>query len=408
MSNSRIIRKALSTGSYVQLITLITHISITPIMVIAQRGEFAMLNSIIGMITPIICLGFPSALSRRLIHHNVLSIDYVWKLIFYMSIQLITVLTLLGLFLKVWSGSILTYGISVYLIVFLIFLKLYGQAILLGAKNYRAFQISKILPVLSLLILVVMTVFFYDFNLTILLWVWVLSELAVFFYQIFTLKSFPVAIKQETNGNDFSDDRLFGLKGLLGQASFLEGYKLDQIVLGFVVTPSSLAIYAVAKSVASSLRFVSNSLAQIALPLLCAESSKKGLLGVFVKIETIGLGVVVAASIAAALISNFYLITIIGPQYKEVLVVLPILILSMVIYSPRRISYEYFRAIGLPQYSSLLELIVIGIFGLHCIYIISNPFSSTIYAISLATVVSNAVGFGAVLYLIFWIGKRDV
>lgn len=375
----RKIKSALSVGVLVQLATLALHIFITPNMTIVDRADFAMVNAVTITLVFLLSFGFQNSLIRKFALHCI-SKDYLKKTFLFSLFHLGVCISVSTLILK-YYGLEQEYFLLVYAVIFLLVAKMYLQSAFLGlGKNFQ-FQISKILPVITLLFFVVMVSLKNLISLKALLCFWVASEfMGVLFLvsSIHLLKNDLDLLKAEDH---FYEDFIFGAKAMLGQNSFIEGYKFDQIILGFYASHASLALYAVAKSVCSSLRFISQSLSQILLPILLKEQSDFARLKILSKFVLVGSACSIFASVGMLVVAHLYLVDIVGPEYGEAVNLLLIMAISFVIFVPRRLIYEYLKSTNRPLATSAYEFCTLFIFILIFSALALSQITTSIYLV---------------------------
>lgn len=364
---NNIFKKALSVGALVQIATLFIHIYITPNMSMTERGDYAMVNALIVSLGFILCLGFPSAITKS-VSQKKLGRFYFTKSFGYLFLQVSLAWMFFYVAMIAYNSSFQYYLICNLIIAFLMF-KAYLQSIFLGQKEYFHFQVSKLLPVLSLLVFVIFIVATASLNLKSLIFSWCMAEGITVSY-LFVKLSLPMPSPAVRDVDRFQDDALFGFKSIFGQTSFVEGYKVDQILVGFLMTPSALAVYAVAKSVSSSLRFIPQSISQVSFPIFCSAENLQIKRKIFIDVVKKGFGLSLLAAILLIVIANYLLLLLVGQEYGASLLLIVPMALSSCFFFPRRIYYEYLKSSDQPGLSSFFEFLVVlilftGIFVLY-------------------------------------------
>lgn len=366
-----IFKKALSIGALVQIGTLFIHLYITPNMSMTQRGDYAMVNALIVSFCFILCLGFPSAITKT-ISQKKLNRFYFTKSFSYLSLQISLAWLFFYLAMTTYNSNFQHYMICNSIIAFIMF-KVYLQSIFLGQKEYFNFQVSKLLPVISLLVFIVFLVLRDSLNLSSLIISWCIAEGITVAYLFINL-SLP-ALSSKVINDRFHSDVIFGAKSMFGQASFIEGYKVDQILVGFLTTPSALAIYAVAKSVSSSMRFIPQSIAQVSFPMFCSTENLLVKKKIFINVVGKGFSLNLLAAISLIIISNYLLLLFVGESYDASLLLIIPMALSSCLFFPRRIYYEYLKSNNQPGLSSFLEFLVLFIFFISVLIFYKLGFS---------------------------------
>lgn len=348
---------ALMVGGGVQFGLLIINLLITSKMHIDERGIYALIVAVVMTVSGVCNFGFVNALIKRM-QAEKLAVDYVSNLFYLIVIQIVAaigvVFTVLSSFPVITYEALQQYGLFVTFIIISLLLRSYGQALLLGLNRINLFQASKVVPVVSfVLILLVQDRYF----LADVLFAWMASELLLVLLLVVCTVAFLRTSAAEKDSGFFKDLK-FGLKSLFGHTAFIEGYKFDLIVLGYIIPVADLAIYAVSKSVASVLRFVPQSLSQVAYPvILKADKLDKAAIIKKYVLAAISSGAVLIV-VGYFLFVNF-VIDYLGDDYAESAYVVLVMFLGVLAYAPRRILYEYFKAVNVPGITSKIEVLII-------------------------------------------------
>lgn len=348
---------ALLVGAGVQFGLLVVNLIITSKMQIEDRGVYALVVAVVMTVSGFCNLGFSNALIKRM-HSEELSKIYITSianLIFIQVFCAVIVATLLLLTFPVISYDLLSEFLYVVVLVIVgLLLRSYGQAVLLGLNKIFLFQISKVLPVLLFAIILLAQ---NKYEIEYVLFAWMASELLLILYLVLSI-IVVIKVDRDNENNSFHEDLRFGLKSLFGHTAFIEGYKFDLIILGYIIPAAELAIYSVSKSVALVLRFVPQSLSQVAYPaiLRANKDEKINVLKkfIFIAIMSSVLLVVIGYSLFISVVIDF-----LGEEYVETQSVVFIMFLGVFAYVPRRISYEYLKAVNKPSLTSKIEVYVL-------------------------------------------------
>lgn len=379
---------ALLVGAGVQFGLLIVNLLITSKMVIDERGVYAIVIAVI-MIVPTLCtFGFTNALIKRM-HSETLTIDYVVNvtvlILFQIIISEVIVFIILFSFPVITPDDITNMAMFLFPIVIFLVLRSYGQAFLLGVGRFDLFQTSKILPVIILASVLVVRD---NYTLIDILYAWLVSEgILVAFLILCAFSIYKLQPSETPNG--FRSDCKFGMKSLFGNTAFIEGYKMDLLILGYILPVAELAIYAVSKSIATVLRFIPQSLSQIAYPAIirATDQDKEKTTYRFIIIAILS-GFILM--ICAYFGYDNFVIGYIGEEYAESNILVFIMLLGLMAYSPRRIMYEYFKATNKPLISSKIEVVSFVIYFLILFFCISIGVTELI-ALAIMILLTNVI-----------------
>jgi O-antigen/teichoic acid export membrane protein len=351
---------ALTVASIVQVGLLGINLLITSQMPISERGIYALITAILITVSSICSFGFLSALIKRL-HNGFISKSYlllVVLIIFMQSIIAIIVSLLLLSSLPSIDMDVLFDNryILVSLTVSLI-MRGYLQSILVGLNRISEFQMSKIFPVIIFLVVLITRS---EYTLWNVLFAWQISE-GLLIIVLLAYTGRVLSIENNSSHRLFMNDIKFGVKSIFGQGPFIEVYKVDQILTGYFLSLSEVAIYAVAKSVSLVLRFIPQSLSQIAYPsiLQAHENRRLSIIKTYIYFTVI---VSVIAMVVGQYLFEQYVISYIGEEYRQAEVIVLLLFFGVLFYAPRRLVYEYLKAINLPSKTSLIELSVLSLY----------------------------------------------
>jgi len=379
---------ALLVGAGVQFGLLVVNLLITSEMQIDDRGIYALVVAVIMTVSGFGSLGFSNALIKRM-HSESLSNEYVISIFSLIVFQIVLsgmIAFLLLLTFPVIDFELLNDFLFVLILIIVsLLLRSYGQALLLGLNRILLFQISKVLPVILFATILLIQD---SYELERVLTAWMMSELLLVVF-LFVVTIIIFRIDKNNKNNSFKDDLKFGLKSLFGHTAFIEGYKFDLLILGYIMPVADLAIYAVSKSVALVLRFVPQSLSQVAYPaiLRANESEKLHVLKKFIIFSI--LTSIVLVAIGYALFIGVVL-GFLGDAYSETQSVVFIMFLGVFAYVPRRVSYEYLKSMNKPSLTSKIELCVL--FSYLLLVSLFEAFSySNLMSLSILILIINAL-----------------
>jgi len=351
------IKSALSVGILVQITLLAFHIWITPLMSIEDRADFAMVNAVAITVVFLSGFGFQTSLIRKFSLQRI-SKKFLRKTFFYSLFHLAICISISTLILAFY-GLKQVYFLLVHAVIFLLIAKIYLQSAFLGSGKNAQFQTSKVLPVATLLFAVVIASLRGPISLEVLMSFWIASEFMALLFLVSRASLITSDLKLLKTSDPFYEDFVFGAKAMAGNNSFIEVYKIDQIILGFFASPLALAVFAVAKSICSSMRFISQSLSQILLPILLKEQSDLVRLKILLQFISVGSACSILAGSFMVAVADLYLVDIVGPKYRAANSLLLGMAISYVFFLPRRLIYEFWKASNRPLATSAYEVLTL-------------------------------------------------
>ena len=149
---------------------------------------------------------------------------------------------------------------------------IYGLAVLQGIQDFRALNLCRLIfPPLNAMLLIVLWVSGVgDLVLVTAIWVslYLLSALITVAVARRRVRRLPDPEPDELPSN--RDLAVFGAKALLGSASPLTQFQLDQTIVGLFISQAALGIYVVAVAFTNLPRFIAQSVGLVAYPHVAA------------------------------------------------------------------------------------------------------------------------------------------
>jgi len=237
---------------------------------------------------------------------------------------------------------------------------IFGMAVLQGNQQFRALNISRVIspPITALLMASYLVVGAHSLVLATLTWtalIWltaVITSIAVF-------RGLPDRTSQQ------HDDRLpsirslldFSLKALLGSVTPLEGFQLDQAIVGIFLAQAALGIYVVAVAFTNLPRFVAQAIGLVSYPHVAAAHKGHDTARLMMKFMVTTL-VLCGATVAIIEVGLPFLVpALFGSAFHAAIGVAQILLISALLFALRRVLSECARGAGRPGLGSLAEVI---------------------------------------------------
>ena len=146
----------------------------------------------------------------------------------------------------------------------------------------------------------------------------------------------------------------FGLRGLLGSASPIETFRVDQAAIGLVLPAQELGLYVAALSFTNLPALISRSVGMIALPQV-ARTAARGSSDIWrffwVSVALTGIVVVLLELWAGFLVPLFF-----GEDFEDAVPMTRILLVGAFLYAARRVLTDGVSGSGMPGLGSIAEL----------------------------------------------------
>ncbi len=278
---------------------------------------------------------------------------------------------------------------------------IFGMAVLQGNQQFRALNISRVIAPLttallmtSYLVLGARSLLLATVTWTALAWVTaVLTSIAV-------LRGIPApGARQE-------DDRLpslralvgFSLKALLGSVTPLEGFQLDQAIVGIFLSQAALGVYVVAVAFTNPPRFVAQGIGLVGYPHVAAARERHDTARLTMRFMVTTL-LLCGATVGMIELGLPLLVPLLfGPPFHAAIGLGRILLISALLFALRRVLSECARGAGRPALGSVGEVIsLVALFPA-----VALLYHSGARGVALALVVAAFAGLaGMIVGLVF-------
>ena len=148
----------------------------------------------------------------------------------------------------------------------------------------------------------------------------------------------------------------YGLRDWLGSMSPLETFRLDQLVVGLVVSPAALGLYVVGASFSNLPRFVAQSLGAVAFPAVAAQvdpAAARRTAWRYTLAGTAACAVVVALLMAACPVA---LPLLFGSEFAPAVGITQLLLAGALLTGVRRVLADGLRGLGRPGAGTVGEV----------------------------------------------------
>ena len=148
----------------------------------------------------------------------------------------------------------------------------------------------------------------------------------------------------------------FGLKGMLGATSPLEAFRLDQAVVGLLLSPHLLGLYVVGIALTNFPRFIGQSLGYIAYPLTASRSSRAETRVTITRFVVAGSLLSLTAVVTLEILAGRLVPLFFGDAFRPATGVTHLLLISAFFASMRKLLSDCAQGAGYPSYGSLAEI----------------------------------------------------
>ena len=166
------------------------------------------------------------------------------------------------------------------------------------------------------------------------------------------------------SGKTSSDDAVpgrrqlltFGVRGLLGSIYPVETFRIDQAVVGLLLSPAALGVYVVALAFTNLPRFIAQSVGMVAYPHIAGapdrRSARRSMWRLFGLVVTLSVAVVIALEAAVGLLVPLFF----GPAFSAAVLPARIMLIGVVFLAGRRLLTEALKGTGFPIAGTVSEI----------------------------------------------------
>lgn len=231
----------------------------------------------------------------------------------------------------------------------------YGLAILQGRRDFRGFNLLRLLPAVAYSAFAVFG-FVSDTRSLPQFALWYAGTYIAVAAITLTIAVRRAPLRIDPAAPPASAMLRFGMRGLLGTVSPLETLRLDQAIVGLFLSPSALGLYVVGVSFTNLPRFVAQGIGVVAYPHVAAQvdpgRARRSMWRFF------GLSVLVctAVIIPLELVAGWLVPTFFGDAFTSSVGIMQILLFSALFLSARRVLTDASRGLGLPSAGTTAEI----------------------------------------------------
>ena len=232
----------------------------------------------------------------------------------------------------------------------------YGLAILQGQERFRPFNVFRVLPTAAYSAAVLTVVLLGAADLVVLMETWVLATLGGGIAAVVVaLRGLPAGdrgAQTPTRPRVFK----FGLKSLVGSVSPVEALRLDQVLVGLLLTPVTLGLYVVAQAFTNVPRAIGQTVGMVAYPHVASQSDAVGARRALWRYFFLGLALSLFAIGALELVTGKLVNLFFGAEFAEAAPIARVLLLATLFMCARRVLTDGVNGLGRPGLGTVAEI----------------------------------------------------
>lgn len=395
-------------GFWAQATVLVSGVLVARILGVENRGHLALLWIVALVLGQLGSLGLPLATTYWIAKRRVSARAIVRSLAWPAAVQTVVLVSLQALALELILGdevrpvrvaALFTLGAVPAMLA-----QQYALAILQGQQRFRAFNIVRILPATSYSVAVVTLFLVSSSDLPTVALAWTSSYMLAAGVALgYALSGLPDDSAAPSRPPDRAEMLRFGMTGLLGSASPVDTFQLDQAVVGLFISPSALGLYVVAVAFTNLPRVLAQNIGYVAYPHVAecpTPQAARRAMWRFAAVALLGLGFTVAALEVTAdrLVSFFF-----GTEFSGSAGLARILLVGALLAGVRRVLADGARGAGRPGLGTLGEVA-----SWVCL-ILTLPVlvpAAGVTGVALSLVTSSAVSLAVLVAAIAVAGRR--
>ena len=388
------------TGFLGQAVLIVSGVLAARILGVEDRGYLALLVLFPAVLAQIGSLGLPLAATFELSRDRSRWAEVVRTLVRPFTLQSITLVLLhAGILLAVfWSDphAVRISALMSLCAVPAILGQSYGTATLQGQQRFLAFNVLRTLPAVAYTVAVLAVFVVGGGNLQWVVAGWIAASLVSAAVTVWVAVR-PVRLQSARRSPEALRSMLrFGVKGLLGWASPVETFRLDQAVVGLFLAPAALGLYVVGLAFANLPRFIAQSVGYIAYPRVAARRGEEAWRELW-QFFWLASGAAALVVLALELGVSWLVPAFFGDEFSGAVALTRILLIGALFLSARRVLTDGAQGLGRPGLGTIAE-VSSWVFLLPALGIFTPLWDAR--GVALALAVSAALSFAVLLVLL--------
>jgi O-antigen/teichoic acid export membrane protein/O-antigen ligase len=355
---------SLVASGLAQLLLIVSGVLVARSLGPEDRGYLALLIVVSGVCILIGTMGLPLAatyyIARDRRHARTITSSVLRFAVFQLAATLALQLVVLAALVlnepgRVKAAALISLGMVPGILAFA-----YGGSILQGQQRFTALNVLRILPTGVYVAAVLAVVLLDAADLVTLMTTWAAANFVGGFLALGVALRSVLRDRWESRPKGppptDSEMRRFGLKSLFGSVSPIDALRLDQAVVGLLLTPVALGLYVVAQALTNLPRIVGYSIGMVAYPQVASQQDPGAARRVMWRYFFIGFTlsalVVAVLEIAAGQIVALFF----GSEFSDATAIARILLLGTLFMAARRVLTDGVNGLGHPGLGTLAEV----------------------------------------------------
>lgn len=232
----------------------------------------------------------------------------------------------------------------------------YGLALLQGQQRFRQLHALRLLGPALYSAAIVTLILFDKGQLLPITVAWVISYfIAGVMTMTFAMRTLPATTQAHASIGRRQLLR-FGVTGLLGSASPIERFRIDQAVVGFLLSPAALGLYVVGMAFTHLIVALGHGIALVAYPRVAATDDEPARRRVVWRFFALGVAICGVAFGSIELAAGWLVPFFFGEEFAEAIPITRILLVAALFLALRRVLMELARGAGKPGIGTIAEI----------------------------------------------------
>lgn len=406
----RSVAGTIGTSLAVQFSMLVSGVAAARLLGVLDRGHLALFILLSTVLPTILSLGLPLALTYWIARAP----DLAWALlvrvrsavVLLVGIVLVAHGVVLVVLFRAAAGYVQASALISWISSPAVLLWIFGMAILQGNQQFRALNVARVIspPITAVLMTSYLVIGAHSLVLATLTWT-VLIWLTALITWAAVLRGI------EKRGAQQDDDELpsfrgllkFGLKALLGSVTPLEGFQLDQAIVGIFLSQAALGVYVVGVAFTNLPRFVAQGIGLVGYPHVAAAREGHDTARLIMRFMLMTL-LLCGATVGIIEVGLPVLVPLLfGTPFRAAIGVARILLISALLFALRRVLSECARGAGRPGLGSVAEVIsLVTLFPAVAVL-----YGSGARGVALALVIAAFAGLVGMIVGLVWPSLRS-
>lgn len=350
---------SIGAGLAVQLSLVVSGVLTARMLGVENRGYLALLQLVATVVPQVVGVGLPLAVTYALARESGSSRGIMRAIRVPVLIQVSLTLALSAAAAVLLAAPVnRTSAIAAASVAAIaILMQQYAAAVLQGEQRFAAFNLIRVAPLLTYSVGVAGLFLADETSLAANLVVWTGSWALSAFAAVAL-----VAVRQRVVASDArtpSGQTLlaFGLRGVIGWMSPVEGLRVDQQIVGVFLGPSALGGYVVGQSFTNLPRFLGVSIGAVSFPRVAALAGSEDARRAVWRYAGLTLAICGPLVVALEFLSPWLVPLFFGREFALAVPITQVLLPAALMMSLRRVLAEGVRGLGLPGIATIAEIV---------------------------------------------------